>query len=371
MGNLFKVPNENIMKGVENVNCRAYYNPGTILYSKRKPGFEFGIFSKPRPILVVSAPHMNGSLDKNSESVYYQVVMITSNDHMGSLIPIKLGQRVSHVNLTQEWFVEKADIDDYTLYGHIPDPVMEMIKYLKVKMYCPEVYNEDMEKAIHDYKEIFRNANSDGIEKTNTVSSSEEEKNKVLRSINHPIESKPEEAETVWKDRDGAESVFTPFSNLGAYFEKESEEKLIPHTQSVQTVVKEEEKKEPTKVVKVVRSTERKSEKFDLNELTDKELNEFDGYIEPKYRVVRGQREIIHSFRSNLTIAEKTAIVFLVAKSKNFSKMARRFDMVPNTLTYHVNRYYLEVKHSGVILPNLVTEFFTNNQAKCRTKVSG
>lgn len=367
MGSLFKVPNENIMKGVETVNCRSYYNPGTILYSKKKPGVDFGIFSKPRPVLVVSAPHMNGSLDKSSESVYYQVVMITSNDHMGSLIPIKLGQRISYVNLPQEWFVEKADIDDYTLYGHIPDPVMEMIKYLKVKMYCPEVYDEDMEKAIQNYKEIFHTANSDGITKVNSETSFEEEKNKILRSINHPIESKPEKAEIVWRDKDSTGSIYTPFGHLNSYFGKESEDKLVPSVKSEQTVVHTEEKKELPKVDEVVRVTEKKS---DLTELTNKEQEEFDGYIESKYRIIRGQREITHSFRTNLTIAEKTSIVFLAAKSKNFSKLARRFEMVPNTLTYHVNRYYVEVKHSGVILPNFVTEFFTNNQTK-RSKVSG
>ena len=367
MGNLFKVPNENIMKGVETVNCRAYYNAGTILYSKRKPGLDYGIFLKPRPILVVSAPHMNGSLDKNTETVYYQVVMITSNDHMGSLIPIKLGQRISYINLTQEWFVDKADIDEYTtLYGHIPDPVMEMIKYSKVKLYCPEVYDEEMEKAIQAYKDIFRKVNNEGDIKSNFEPSSEEEKNKVLRSINHPIESKPENAEIVWRDKDSTGSIYTPFGHLNSYFEKESEDKLVPPVKSEPTVVHTEEKKEQPKVVEVVRSTEKKS---DFTELTNKEQEEFDGYIESKYRIIRGQREITHSFRSNLTIAEKTSIVFLAAKSKNFSKLARRFEMVPNTLTYHVNRYYMEVKHSGVILPNSVTEFFTNNQTK-RSKVS-
>ena len=247
MGDLFKAPSEKQLESILRIDRRLMRGYGTILHSRNvNNGAQnrAGIYSKNRPVIVVSTPDMNGTYQtKNkegrdidnvteyTENGYYQVCNITSTAYE-NMIPFIFNNSVGYIDYNSLTLVPYHDIVKFDMYGNVDQITMKFLQYFLTKSFIPGYEDIDMEMAYSNYKDkldMIAKSNMDlkqysiiKTQKSNKITGIERGKYSVDDAdIDTPIYS------------DLIKSINTPFKNIADLLNTSNKEEIAENPVSV------------------------------------------------------------------------------------------------------------------------------------------
>lgn len=353
MGDLFNAPSEKQLESVLRIDRRLMRGYGTILHSRNvNNGSQkrAGIYTKNRPVIIVSTPDMNGTYQiKNkeghdidnvteyTENGYYQVCSVTSTAY-DNMIPFILNNSVGYIDYNSLTLVPYKDIVKFDMYGNVDQITMKFLQYFLTKSFIPGYEDIDMERAYVSYKnklDIIIKSNMDlkqySINKTLTP-------NKITGIIRgkYPVNEEAVDIDTpIYSDL--MESINTPFKNI---------------TDLLNTSDKEEQIKQPTPVVE--------------KQPTVKPIEDRDSDVVKrclmKRKSSKGNNKSVLSLKhpEDMNLKDVADCIEIIVKSGSYNKFATTYHIGVATVKRFFDRGIELMKANNIDIPQFVKVFISD-----------